>query len=127
MARYTFITHWRFDVPVTVVWDELFHPERWPQWWKAVESVVQLAPGDADGLDAVRRYTWRGALPYRLTFDMRTTAIEKFTRLEGRATGELVGRGCWYLTKEGSSTAVRYDWEVETTKWWMRLLSPIAR
>jgi len=127
MTAYTFVTNWRFDAPVSAVWDELFHPERWPEWWKAVESVVELAPGDEDGLNAVRRYAWRGALPYRLTFDMRTTSVERFTRLEGLATGELVGRGCWHFTKEGALTAVRYDWEVETTKWWMRLLSPIAR
>ena len=127
MASYKFVTEWRFDAPIAKVWDEISHPERWPEWWKAVESVVTLKTGDADGIGVVRHYTWRGALPYRLKFDMRTTLIEKPVRLEGEATGELHGRGRWTLSPESQSTFVRYDWEVDATKSWMRVLSPLAR
>ena len=126
-GSYKFVTHWRFEASAERVWDEIYHSERWPQWWKAVESVVELRHGDEAGVGSVRRYTWRGALPYRLAFDMQTTAIEPHVRLEGRANGELAGWGCWTLSRESSSTLVRYDWEVETNKAWMRILSPIAR
>ena len=127
MTSYKFVTNWRFDAPIVRVWDEITHPERWPQWWKAVESVVELKAGDDEGLGAVRRYTWRGALPYRISFDMQTTRISKFSLIEGQATGELSGRGCWSLSTDASATVVRYDWEVDTTKLWMRILSPVAR
>ena len=40
---------------------------------------------------------------------------------------ELQGRGLWQLSTENGETIVRYDWNVETTKRWMILLSPIAR
>ena len=126
-GSYKFVTHWRFEASPERVWDEIRHSERWPQWWKAVESVVELQRGDEAGVGSVRRYTWRGALPYRLTFDMETTLIEPHVRLEGRASGELAGSGCWTLSSEGSATLVRYDWEVETNKTWMRIISPIAR
>jgi len=33
----------------------------------------------------------------------------------------------WQLSAEGDETVVRYDWNVETTKQWMNLISPIAR
>jgi hypothetical protein len=127
MARYTFVTRWRFDAPLAAVWDEIFHPERWPDWWKAIVSVRNVKSGGADGVGAIRRYTWRGSLPYQLTFDMRTTRVVEHVRLEGEATGELTGRGCWHFSTEGAATLVQYDWEVDATKWWMRLLSPIAR
>ena len=39
-------------------------------------------------LGAVRRLTWRTALPYRLTFDMTATRIQPMTILEGRASGD---------------------------------------
>lgn len=127
MANYQFVTHWRFDAPISRVWDEIYHSERWPSWWRAVLAVTKVKSGDGKSIGAIHRYTWRGALPYKLTFEMRTSRIEEPTLLEGHATGELTGHGCWRLSSEGGTTVVRYDWEVETTKWWMRLLTPIAR
>jgi hypothetical protein len=124
---YEFVTHWEFDAPVERVWDEIYHSERWPEWWKAVREVVLIAPGDSSGVGAIRKFTWRGALPYRLSFETTTTRVEPYRRLEGVASGELSGNGCWYFTSNNSKTQVRYDWKVEASKWWMRLLRPIAR
>jgi len=58
---------------------------------------------------------------------METIRIEPPLLLEGIAIGELQGRGLWQLSTENNETGVRYDWNVETTKRWMNLLSPIAR
>ena len=58
---------------------------------------------------------------------MRTTRVEKYDRIEGVATGELSGHGLWTFVSEGSSTKVRYDWEVDANKRWMQWLSPVAR
>jgi hypothetical protein len=127
VAGYRFVTHWRFDAPVARVWDEIYHSERWPEWWRAVESVDTVIPGNKTGVGAVRRYTWRGVLPYRLSFEMRTSQVQELVFLEGQAAGELTGRGRWDFSLDGAWTLVRYDWEVETTKRWMRLMTPIAR
>jgi hypothetical protein len=82
--------------------------------------------GDERGIGSIHRYTWKSKLPYRLSFDMQTIRIEPPQLLEGIAIGELQGRGLWQLSSEGAETIVRYDWNVETTKRWMILLSPIA-
>lgn len=127
MHEYSFVTHWQFAAPLEAVWDALYDPEDWPSWWRAVESVKVLERGDEQGIGTLRRYTWRGALPYRLTFDMRTTLVEPMTRLEGAAHGDLEGTGRWRFSSDRGVTRARYDWTVVTTKPWMRLLTPLAR
>ncbi len=102
-------------------------PEEWPVWWPGVETVTLVKPGTGLGVGAVRHYTWKSRLPYRLSFAMETVRIEEHSLIEGRATGELEGRGCWMLHHAENVTRVEYLWEVATTKPWMRWLSPLAR
>src|SRR5690349_14293585 len=125
--QFNLVTEWRFSATVDRVWAELMRPDDWPQWWKAVKRVQTLAEGDADGVGAVRRLTWGSALPYELTFDMRSTRIEPMTVIEGRASGELDGTGRWTIRPDGQGTHVRYDWQIEVTKPWMRALAPVLR
>jgi hypothetical protein len=127
MKAYEFVTIWHVKAPIESIWNEIYHSSEWPTWWKGVESVVEVRKGDERGVGRIHRYTWKSKLPYRLSFDMQTIRIEPPRLLEGIAIGELQGRGLWQLSTEGSGTIVRYDWNVETTKRWMNLLSPIAR
>ena len=127
MAKYRFVTIWDVTAPIESVWNEIYHSEFWPNWWKGVESVVELKQGDKDGIDSVRRYTWKSLLPYKLTFDMRTVRVEPLSIIEAVATGELEGKGLWQFSVDRTGTVARYDWEVETTKLWMNILSPLAR
>ena len=86
--------------------------------------------GDDSGVGAVWRLEWRTALPYTLTFDSRTTRVDRPHSLEADAFGELRGTGRWSLTSqgaEGRETLVRYDWNVGTDKAWMNALAPVAR
>jgi len=132
MADYAFVTRWHVAAPVDAVYDVLVKPEGWPAWWPGVEKVESLVRSEReDGVGGVRRFTWKSRLPYRLAFDMRTTAVERPGRIAGRAEGELQGEGVWTLVVDPaapeSATRVRYDWRVETTRAWMNLLAPIAR
>jgi hypothetical protein len=128
LTRFHLITHWDLPAPQLAVWDALCAVERWPSWWRAVERVEVIEPGSPDGIGAYRRLTWRTALPYRITFAMRTLRVEKPSLIEGRADGELTGTGRWTLTTaEDTGTHVRYDWTVEVMRPWMRLLAPLAR
>lgn len=127
MADYTFTTIWRVDAPLPAIWTAITEVERWPQWWRGVESVELLRIGDSRGIGARHRYTWKSKLPYRLRFDMETTHVEPFARLEGRAEGELSGTGCWTFSECHGICSVRYDWHVTTTRPWMNLLAPLAR
>lgn len=127
-TRYEFVTKWDIPAPQEQVWNELMNPESWPTWWRGVEQVELLRPGvDSLGTGAIRRYTWRSRLPYRLRFTMETTDIEPQTTIKGQATGELEGSGCWQLSHADGITHVRYDWQVVANKWWMIWLAPIAR
>ena len=127
MADYQFLTRWRFDASLERVWDEIYHTSRWPSWWKAVIAVEEVVPGDDLGLGAIKRFTWRGALPYHITFEMKATRIETHRVLEGEASGELDGVGRWEFFEEEGGTLAQYDWRVRATKPWMKWLSPIAR
>lgn len=123
---YHLVSAWSVRAPIEVVWEAVYHSERWPEWWRGLESVVELERGDDEGIGNRRRYSWRGRLPYRLVFDMTATRIEPPRRLEGRARGDVDGLGCWRLRGEGAWTVVRYDWHVWLNKPWMRRLSPWA-
>jgi len=91
-SSYAFVTKWEVPSAQGRVWQELKSPDHWPSWWRGVERVELLRPGDDDlGRGAVRRYTWRSRTPYRLTFVMETTRVELPSLIEGRATGELEG------------------------------------
>lgn len=127
MAKYEFVTIWRFESPLEPVWDLIYHSDRWPTWWKGVERVVRIKEGDENDIGSINRYTWKSKLPYRLTFEMQLTRVEPLKIIEGAALGELSGRGLWQLSSDGEFTTARYDWQVETTKRWMNLLTPIAR
>jgi hypothetical protein len=125
--NYSFVTHWAVDAPIDDVWAELYRPIDWPRWWRGVIAVDQLEAGDAAGLGSYYRIVMRSALPYRLSFNVRTTRLERPTIIEAAADGELEGLGRWTLAAERTGTAIRYDWNVATTKRWMRALAPIAR
>lgn len=127
-SHYDFVTQWKIPAPLERVWAELMVPENWPCWWRGVQNVELLQSGtDEVGTGAVRRYTWRSRLPYRLSFDMTTTRIQPQTLIEGTATGDLAGRGIWQLEQSNGITHVRYDWHVVANKWWMRRVSWLAR
>lgn len=127
MTSYSFVTIWRIDAPIETVYGAIEDSLAWPSWWPQVTHVEQLAAGDAGGVGALRRYVFKGKLPYSLTFDLRVDTVEPPTRLGGTAKGEVAGTGLWTLTADSPTlTTVRYDWNIRTTRWWMNLLAPIA-
>jgi uncharacterized protein YndB with AHSA1/START domain len=127
MARYEFLTSWLLETPREPVWDAIYAQERWPEWWRGVEEVEEVESGDGNRLGAVSRMVWRSLLPYRVSFEVRTTRVERPHLLEADAVGELQGVGRWRLFESDGVTAVLYEWNVATTRPWMNLLAPVAR
>lgn len=125
--EYNFVTVWSIEAPLEAVCETIGHTLNWPQWWSNVKSVSELTPGDATGIGSVRRYTWQGRLPYRLTFDIRVIHIVPLSAIEGIASGDVEGKGRWSFSVDGSVTVVRYEWQVRTTQAWMNLLALFAR
>lgn len=126
MSEYRFLTIWQLEAPLAAVCKAIENSLAWPEWWPGVEKVEELSAGDADGIGSVRRYTWKGRLPYRLTFDVQVTHMELQTMVEGVASGDVIGIGRWSFANDGALTVARYEWQVRPTALWMRLLSPVA-
>jgi uncharacterized protein YndB with AHSA1/START domain len=127
VTEYRLASIWQLIAPIESVWDAIYDSRAWPEWWPYVASVVEVEAGDVTGLGAVRRYTWTSRLPYRLTFELEATRVERPFRLEGRTRGDLKGHGSWHLQTVEGATRVRYDWIVTTTRPWMNLLAPLAQ
>jgi hypothetical protein len=121
-TEYFFITKWRLEAPLEKVWDAIYNSTEWPTWWKGVIDVKQIEFAK-EGMNAVRQYTWKSALPYTLSFQMRLTEMELHKKLSGIAFGELQGKGTWYFKQEKEITYVEYHWNVITTKAWMNTFS----
>jgi len=125
MKQFSLTTRWHLDAPIERVWDALHAVEQWPRWWRYVIAVAEIEKGDAQGLGSLRRYTWSSRLPYRLSFNMRTTAVTRPTLMEGIASGDLDGSGRWRLEPLGATTRVQYEWTVVVGKPWMRAFTPL--
>jgi carbon monoxide dehydrogenase subunit G len=126
-TRFDLVSQWRLEAPLARVWAELMAPDQWPAWWRAVKKVETISDGGANGIGAVRRFTWGTALPYTLSFNMTATRIEPMRLIEGEARGELDGTGRWTLVQDGAGTQVRYDWMVDITNPWQVAFAPILR
>lgn len=127
MAEYHLQTTWRIDAPLTDVYAAIQDSIRWPEWWRGAEKVETVAHGDNHGIDSIRRYTWQGALPYPVVFEVRTTRIEALVAIDGLAQGDLEGNGRWHFAHDGRCSIVQFEWHVRSTRWWMNLLAPLAR
>ena len=127
MAEYDLLTTWRIHAPLEEVYAAIHDSPRWPEWWPAVKEVRPLSAGNADGTNSVWRYSWQGSLPYRLVFEVLIARVENLVQIEGIARGDLVGNGSWHFSQDGMATVVRYEWHVQTSRWWMNLLAPTFR
>ena len=105
----------------------LEEPLDWPRWWRGAERVSLLVPGDSNRVGGRYRIEWRSRVPYPLAFEFTVERVDRPVLMEGRAEGELSGRGRWRLLEEGGVTAVLYEWNVATSKRWMNLVAPLAR
>jgi hypothetical protein len=126
VADYHLLTTWRIEAPLEAVYAAIQDSLHWPDWWPGVQQVVQVRAGDAGGLNNVRRYVWKGTLPYRIVFEVCTTHLEHLVAIEGTTEGDLEGIGRWQFARQGAVTIVHFDWHVRSTRWWMNLITPFA-
>ena len=126
MSQYAFETFWHLDAPVETVWDAIVGTQMAPTWWPFIERVVETVPGEISGVGSTRRYIWRTRLPYKLSFDIHVTRVDRPRVLEGMVSGEIEGIGRWVFESLGATTVIRHFWEVRLMKRWMKWFAPLA-
>jgi hypothetical protein len=124
--EYSFYTRWHLDAPIETVWDAIVSTQMQPRWWPNIERVIETMPGERSGVGSTRRYIWRTRLPYKLSFDIRVTRVDRPVLLEGLVSGEVEGSGRWEFESCGPTTIIRHFWSVRIAKRWMKLLAPLA-
>lgn len=127
MAQYNFSSVWYLNAPIQTVWQAISQPWQWPIWWRGLQRVERLTPGEANSLGSTYCYVWKGPLPYRLTLAIRIVHVEPPTVLEGAVTGGLCGLGRWQLSADGERTRVCFTWLVDGPQQWMRYVVPLTR
>jgi carbon monoxide dehydrogenase subunit G len=127
LVHYMFETVWELTAPIEQVFEALSHPEDFHDWWPSVTRSELVSEGDANGIGAQATYTIRGPLLYSLTFDVKTIEVDRPRGIRAVVRGDLIGTGAYYLESTGSSTRVRFDWHVSTTKRWMNIAGAVIK
>ena len=127
MAKYSFITIWRFDQPIGQVWDAINAAEDYPQWWSNILYYRCLTPENPRGVGAKGERAVRGFLPYSLKYTTTITKSEAPHDLTYDAVGDLVGDGRFLLKEVGGKTEVFLFWNVSTQGRWLNRLAPMFK
>jgi|FLYL01.1.fsa_nt_gi hypothetical protein len=126
-ARYHFVTELALTADDTSIWRVLQRSEDWPSWWRWLLGAEILDEGDEAGLGRTVRNTVSTPVGYRLTYVGRVTNLVERRLIEFDASGDLAGTGRFLIASDGHRSMIVFDWLVDTTRWWMNLLAPVAR
>jgi hypothetical protein len=127
LAEYSFLTTWLLEAPRQRVWEVLEDVAGWPTWWRGAVRVELRGAPRHDGVGGRYLVEWRSRVPYSVLFEFEVENVDEPLCMDGRARGDLAGRGTWRLYEDCGVTAVVYEWDVRTTKRWMNAVSPFAR
>ena len=75
-ASFDFLSRWQLATSLETVWDALIDFKSWPEWWPGLQSVVETAAGDADGIGQRANSRWRGPIGYSIEFEIETVERE---------------------------------------------------
>lgn len=128
-ARYHFLSNFTLTSSREAAWGALMAAEAWPSWWRWLKRIDLVREATSEnGVGAVYRNHISSPTGYSFTFEGEIAATEPLRRLDMILAGEIDGRIRYLLSDSPSGgTIVAYAQLVETPKWWMNLLAPIAR
>jgi hypothetical protein len=128
-AGYAFDTRFVVGASPAALVEAVLAPAGWLPALPHVRRLEPLPPPAVDGRRTVRYRTTVAAVapPYRLRWEMSAVHDHGPERIDWRARGDLEGHGTWTIEPAGDGTAVRSTASLRTTRWWMRVLEPVAR
>jgi hypothetical protein len=128
LNHYHFVSKWRVLGSIEEVFGLISDAKALPSWWPAAfPEVLEIQPGDENGLDKVVRFETRGWLPMSLLWHATTVEVDPPRRFKIEAWGDLSGTGEWRLESDGPWVNVTYEWDVQANKAVLRYLSPLLR
>lgn len=71
------------------------------------------------------KHLFKGRLSYRLRVTSELVKKERPTTIEAVVRGDLSGRGIWTLTPKTGAVCVRFDWQVDADRPFLRVLTPV--
>lgn len=128
-TQYHFLSEYTLTSDREAIWAALTAVATWPEWWRALKriDVVKEATSD-DGVGAVYRNHVRAPTGYGFVYSTEIADVDRPSRIDVISSGDIVGRGRFLLSDSASGgTDVSFAWLVETPKWWMNLVAPLAR
>lgn len=125
--RYHFNNSWNIDAPVELIWDELINYKQWPLGYDGLGKIEQLDESDHLQIGNNIRSTWKGSLPYSITFDSIITDFTKYSFIAFNVTGDLYGKGICSFLPSQYNTTINFNWNVSPTQLWIKMSSPFVR
>ncbi|HLP49846.1 MAG TPA: SRPBCC family protein [Chitinophagales bacterium] len=127
MADYNFLTVWKFDAPLEMVYNTVHNADNYHVWWRGQSPVETISQGNALGVGAVKRFRTRSILPYTLTYTGTVHEVIPLKRVVGTTVGELEGCGTWLFGEENGQAIIKYSWVVRTNSRLMNFLAPVFK
>lgn len=128
MEMYHFVSRWRFNAPIELVWKQIEDIGSWTGWTRDFKKAKVRGPERTAHAGTIADYAVRGSLPYTLRFTMEVISLQQPSSMELRSTGDLAGTGKWVLEPQegGTATVVTYYWDVGTTNQLFNLASRLS-
>jgi hypothetical protein len=124
---YIFTSDWAIQAPVSRAEHAIIDIAKWHDWWLAVDDIRVLVENDSY-VGSEFASTWRSRAGYGLRLRITITEYVPGSYIAFDSAGDLKGSGSWRFTSNSDNcTAMKIDWDVQPTKPWMRLLSPLLR
>jgi hypothetical protein len=126
--EYAFLTEWRVQAPIELVYDILKEGKEYVRWWPDVYLDAQHIPsGNPNGIGDQVVLLTKGWLPYKLRWTATAERREPPHIIAIRASGDFVGRGVWQLAQQGEECYIAFNWRLIADKPLLRWLSPLFK
>lgn len=128
-AKYHFLSTYELTPDPEQIWAALTDVRTWPAWWRWLKRIdVVREPDGPDGVGGIYRNHVRAKTGYGFVYTTEIVEADPLRRIDIVSAGDIVGRGRFLMAPgaEGG-TSLAFAWLVETPRWWMNLLAPIAR